>query len=109
MPASARSTLPRFTGGRRRGFGARAAPASAGLHARAGGDTAYGAAILERAGGWRLVYRGHGHLGAILRSVHDALDGPADASPRLRLGAAGVAAKRGDLPAARRLFDQALL
>jgi LuxR family maltose regulon positive regulatory protein len=79
--------------------------ASAVRHALAGGDNTAAAAIVEEAGGWRLVYRGHGHLGGILRAVHDTFSGPARNAPRLVLGSAVVAAKRGDLARAGRLLD----
>jgi LuxR family maltose regulon positive regulatory protein len=81
-------------------FAASGDPAAAVRHALAGGDPATAAAILEAAGGWGLIYRGQGHLGAILRSVWRALGGAAGAPPRLLLGAAVVAAKGGDLATA---------
>ena len=74
--------------------------AAAVRHALAGGDPATAAAILEAAGGWGLIYRGQGHLGAILRSVWRAIGGATEAPPRLLLGAAVVAAKSGDLATA---------
>ncbi|MBH0238754.1 LuxR C-terminal-related transcriptional regulator [Methylobrevis albus] len=77
---------------------------SAVRHALAGDDPAHAAAIIEAAGGWRLVYRGHGHLGAMLIEVHRLLGAAADRLPALGLGAAVVCAKRGDLPAANALF-----
>ena len=61
-------------------------------HALAGGDTAHAAALLEQAGGWRLIYTGQGQLRAILRSVHAALP-EAAGFPRLALGAAILATR----------------
>lgn len=76
-------------------------------HALAGGDAAMAAAIVEAAGGWRLVYRGEGHLGAIVRAVHLAMDDAARGrAPRLMLGVAVVAAKRGDLGEAAAIFER---
>jgi len=75
-------------------------------HALAGGDPATAAAILEDAGGWRLVYRGHGHLGAVLRSVYRSIGSAGDVPPRLLLGAEVVAAKSGDLAAASAINEQ---
>jgi len=77
--------------------------ASAVRHALAGGDPAHAAALLERAGGWRLIYTGQGQLRAILRTVHAALP-EAAGFPRLALGAAILAAKSADLAAAQSLF-----
>lgn len=74
--------------------------ASAVRHALAGEDAPAAAAIIEKAGGWRLVYRGLGHLGTILRTVHKTLGELAGDAPRLVLGAAVVAAKSGDLATA---------
>ena len=80
--------------------------ASAVRHALAGADPAYAATIVDQAGGWRLVYSGQGHLRAILRSVHRALDPAEGDFPRLVLGACVMAAKSGDLATATRLFRQ---
>lgn len=74
--------------------------AAAVRHALAGGDPGAAATIIEAAGGWGLVYRGQGHLGAMLRSVWRAIGGASEAPPRLLLGAAVMAAKCGDLAAA---------
>ncbi len=78
---------------------------SAVRHALVGGDAPYAAALLEDAGGWRLIYSGQGHLRVILRSVHGALGGR-DGFPRLRLAASVLAAKRGDLATASTLFAE---
>ena len=75
--------------------------AAAVRHALAGDDRRARLPRSSRtAGGWRLIYRGQGHLGAILRSVCRALGGAAEAPPRLLLGAAVVAAKGGDIAGA---------
>ena len=79
--------------------------AAAVRHALAGGDPETAAAILEEAGGWQLVYRGQGHLGAMLSAVHRGLD-PDKTPPRLLLGAEVVAAKSGDLAAAGALNNE---
>ena len=80
--------------------------ASAVRHALAGADAPSAATIIEKAGGWRLVYRGLGHLGMILRTVHKALGDSAIQAPRLALGAAVVAAKSGDLATASDLLEK---
>ena len=77
--------------------------AAAVRHALAGGDPGYAAALLDQAGGWRLIYSGQGQLRAILRSVHSALL-DSRAYPRVALGASILAAKDGDLVAAQALF-----
>jgi LuxR family maltose regulon positive regulatory protein len=74
-------------------------------HALAGKDAHMAAAIVEKSGGWRLVYRGHGHLGTILRTVHATAGASAKAFPRLTLGAVVVSLKRGDVATAATLFS----
>ena len=80
--------------------------ASAVRHALAGADAPSAADIIEKAGGWRLVYRGLGHLGMILRTVYKTLGEEAIKAPRLALGAAVVAAKSGDLATASDLLKK---
>jgi LuxR family maltose regulon positive regulatory protein len=89
-----------------RWFSASGNLASAVRHALAGADPAFAAAILDQAGGWRLVYSGQGHLRAILRSVHRLLDPAAGTYSRLVLGVSVMAAKSGDLATATTLFRQ---
>jgi LuxR family maltose regulon positive regulatory protein len=86
-----------------RWFAQRGVLASAVRHALAGDDPRYAAALLDEAGGWRLIYSEQGQLRAILRSVHAVLP-DAGAFPRLALGASILAAKAADLNVARALF-----
>ena len=79
-------------------------------HALAGGRPGMAADIIEAAGGWRLVYCGHGHLGATIRAVHLAMSTSGHIRPpRFMLGVAVTAAKQGELAAATEAFRDVLV